>query len=160
MSEKVSGKAFDIKIFSRLMSFAKNYKLRFSVAVLSTITLALVSAINPYIVGETINDFVEHQNLEKLVYYISILSTIVFAEVILQFLFIYYSNWVGQHIIRDIRAKVFRHIQGFKMSYFDTTSVGKLVTRVVSDIETIANFFTQGVFMIVSDILKDRKSVV
>jgi|TARA_B110000914_G_scaffold191003_1_gene177244 subfamily B ATP-binding cassette protein MsbA len=154
MSEKVSGKAFDIKIFSRLMSFAKNYKLRFSVAVLSTITLALVSAINPYIVGETINDFVEHQNLEKLVYYISILSTIVFAEVILQFLFIYYSNWVGQHIIRDIRAKVFRHIQGFKMSYFDTTSVGKLVTRVVSDIETIANFFTQGVFMIVSDILK------
>jgi|TARA_B110000908_G_scaffold50607_1_gene61811 subfamily B ATP-binding cassette protein MsbA len=154
MSEKVSGKAFDIKIFSRLMSFAKNYKLRFSVAVLSTITLALVSAINPYIVGETINDFVEHQNLEKLVYYISILSTIVFAEVILQFLFIYYANWVGQHIIRDIRAKVFRHIQGFKMSYFDTTSVGKLVTRVVSDIETIANFFTQGVFMIVSDILK------
>ena len=154
MSEKVSGKAFDIKIFSRLMSFAKNYKLRFSVAVLSTITLALVSAINPYIVGETINDFVEHQNLEILVYYISILSAIVFAEVILQFLFIYYANWVGQHIIRDIRAKVFRHIQGFKMSYFDTTSVGKLVTRVVSDIETIANFFTQGVFMIVSDILK------
>jgi len=154
MSEKVSGKAFDIKIFSRLMSFAKNYKLRFSVAILSTITLALVSAINPYIVGETINDFVEHQNLEKLVYYISILSAIVFAEVILQFLFIYYANWVGQHIIRDIRAKVFRHIQGFKMSYFDTTSVGKLVTRVVSDIETIANFFTQGVFMIVSDILK------
>ena len=154
MSEKVSGKAFDIKIFSRLMSFAKNYKLRFSVAVLSTITLALVSAINPYIVGETINDFVEHQNLEKLVYYISILSAIVFSEVILQFLFIYYANWVGQHIIRDIRAKVFRHIQGFKMSYFDTTSVGKLVTRVVSDIETIANFFTQGVFMIVSDILK------
>ena len=154
MSEKVSGKAFDIKIFSRLMSFAKNYKLRFSVAVLSTITLALVSAINQYIVGETINDFVEHQNLEKLVYYISILSAIVFAEVILQFLFIYYANWVGQHIIRDIRAKVFRHIQGFKMSYFDTTSVGKLVTRVVSDIETIANFFTQGVFMIVSDILK------
>ena len=154
MSEKVSGKAFDIKIFSRLMSFAKNYKLRFSVAVLSTITLALVSAINPYIVGETINDFVEHQNLEKLVYYISILSAIVFAEVILQFLFIYYANWVGQHIIRDIRAKVFRHIQGFKMSYFDTTSVGKLVTRVVSDIETIANFFTQGVFMIVNDILK------
>ena len=154
MSEKVSGKAFDIKIFSRLMSFAKNYKLRFSVAVLSTITLALVSATNPYIVGETINDFVEHQNLEKLVYYISILSAIVFAEVILQFLFIYYANWVGQHIIRDIRAKVFRHIQGFKMSYFDTTSVGKLVTRVVSDIETIANFFTQGVFMIVSDILK------
>ncbi|MDA9353883.1 ABC transporter ATP-binding protein/permease [Flavobacteriaceae bacterium] len=154
MSEKISGKAFDIKIFLRLMSYAKRYKLRFFIAAISTITLAFVSAVNPYIVGETVNDFVNNQDVEKLFYYIQILLTIVFAEVLLQFLFIYYANWVGQYIIRDIRAKVFRNIQRFKMSYFDTTSVGRLVTRVVSDIETIANFFTQGVFMIVSDILK------
>ena len=154
MSEKISGKAFDIKIFLRLMSYAKRYKLRFFIAAISTITLAFVSAVNPYIVGETVNDFVNNRDIEKLIYYIQILLTIVFAEVLLQFLFIYYANWVGQHIIRDIRAKVFRNIQRFKMSYFDTTSVGRLVTRVVSDIETIANFFTQGVFMIVSDILK------
>ena len=154
MSEKVSGNAFDIKIFLRLMSYAKNYKLRFFIAAISTITLAFVSALNPYIVGITVNDFVNHQDINQLTFYIQILATIVFAEVILQFLFIYYANWVGQHIIRDIRAKVFRNIQRFKMSYFDSTSVGRLVTRVVSDIETIANFFTQGVFMIVSDILK------
>lgn len=154
MSEKISGKAFDIKIFLRLMSYAKRYKLRFFIAAISTITLAFVSAVNPYIVGETVNDFVNNQDVEKLIYYMQILLTIVFAEVILQFMFIYYANWVGQHIIRDIRAKVFRNIQRFKMYYFDTTSVGRLVTRVVSDIETIANFFTQGVFMIVSDILK------
>ena len=154
MSEKISGKAFDIKIFLRLMSYAKRYKLRFFIAAISTITLAFVSAVNPYIVGETVNDFVNNRDIEKLFYYIQILLTIVFAEVLLQFLFIYYANWVGQYIIRDIRAKVFRNIQRFKMSYFDTTSVGRLVTRVVSDIETIANFFTQGVFMIVSDILK------
>ena len=154
MSEKVSGNAFDIKIFLRLMSYAKGYKLRFFIAAISTITLALVSAVNPYIVGITVNDFVNNQDIKQLTFYIQILSAIVFAEVILQFLFIYYANWVGQHIIRDIRAKVFRNIQSFKMSYFDTTSVGRLVTRVVSDIETIANFFTQGVFMIVSDILK------
>ena len=154
MSEKVSGNAFDIKIFLRLMSYAKNYKLRFFIAAISTITLAFVSAVNPYIVGITVNDFVNNQDINQLIFYIQILTIIVFAEVILQFLFIYYANWVGQHIIRDIRAKVFRNIQSFKMSYFDTTSVGRLVTRVVSDIETIANFFTQGVFMIVSDILK------
>jgi len=141
MSEKVSGNAFDIKIFLRLMSYAKGYKLRFFIAAISTITLALVSAVNPYIVGITVNDFVNNQDIKQLTFYIQILSAIVFAEVILQFLFIYYANWVGQHIIRDIRAKVFRNIQSFKMSYFDTTSVG-------------FNFFTQGVFMIVSDILK------
>jgi len=154
MAEKISGKAFDIKIFLRLMSFAKGYKLKFSIAAISTISLAFVSALNPYIIGETVNDFVTNQDISNLVFYIKILLTIVFAEVILQFLFIYYANWVGQHIIRDIRATVFRNINSFKMSYFDTTSVGKLVTRVVSDIETIANFFTQGVFMIISDILK------
>jgi len=154
MAEKISGKAFDIKIFLRLMSFAKGYKLKFTIAAISTISLAFVSAINPYIIGETVNDFVTNQDISNLVYYIKILLTIVFAEVLLQFMFIYFANWVGQHIIRDIRAKVFRNINSFKMSYFDTTSVGKLVTRVVSDIETIANFFTQGVFMIISDILK------
>jgi len=154
MAEKISGKAFDIKIFLRLMSFAKGYKLKFSIAAISSISLAFVSALNPYIIGETVNDFVINQDISNLVFYIKILLTIVFTEVLLQFLFIYYANWVGQHIIRDIRATVFRNINSFKMSYFDTTSVGKLVTRVVSDIETIANFFTQGVFMIISDILK------
>jgi subfamily B ATP-binding cassette protein MsbA len=154
MAEKISGKAFDIKIFLRLMSFAKGYKLKFSIAAISTISLAFVSALNPYIIGETVNDFVTNQDISNLVFYIKILLTIVLAEVLLQFLFIYYANWVGQHIIRDIRATVFRNINSFKMSYFDTTSVGKLVTRVVSDVETIANFFTQGVFMIISDILK------
>ena len=154
MAEKISGKAFDIKIFLRLMSFAKGYKLKFSIAAISTISLAFVSALNPYIIGETVNDFVINQDISNLVFYIKILLTIVFTEVLLQFLFIYYANWVGQHIIRDIRATVFRNINSFKMSYFDTASVGKLETRVVSDIETIANFFTQGVFMIISDILK------
>ena len=154
MAEKISGKAFDIKIFLRLMSFAKGYKIKFSIAAISTISLAFVSALNPYIIGETVNDFVINQDISNLVFYIKILLTIVFTEVLLQFLFIYYANWVGQHIIRDIRATVFRNINSFKMSYFDTTSVGKLVTRVVSDVETIANFFTQGVFMIISDILK------
>lgn len=154
MSEKVSGKAFDVKIFTRLMSFAKNYKLKFFIAAISTILLALVSAVNPIVIGETVNDFIDTKSIENLNYYIQILLALTFAEVILQFLFVYYANWVGQHIIRDIRTKTFKHIQGFKMSYFDNNSVGKLVTRVVSDIETIANFFTQGVFMIVSDILK------
>lgn len=65
---------------------------------------------------------------------------ILLVEVLLQFTFIYFANWVGQHIIRDIRSKIFRHILQFKMSYFDNNSVGKLVTRVVSDIETIAAF--------------------
>lgn len=154
MAEKVSAKAFDIKIFRRLMSFAKRYKLKFTIAALSTILLALVAAANPYILGVTVNDFTATKSVDNLNFYILILLGLTFTEVIFQFSFIFYANWVGQHIIRDIRTKTFNHILKFKMSYFDNNSVGKLVTRVVSDIETIAAFFTNGVFTIVSDILK------
>ncbi|MFV0247995.1 MAG: ABC transporter ATP-binding protein [Tenacibaculum sp.] len=136
------------------MSFAKNYKLKFTIALLSTILLAVVAAADPYILMYAVNDFIETKNFNKLIKNTIILLLVLLVQVSLQFLFIYYANWVGQHIIRDIRSKTFKKITAFKMSYFDKNSVGKLVTRVVSDIETISNFFTQGVFMIISDILK------
>ncbi|WP_028888651.1 ABC transporter ATP-binding protein [Tenacibaculum ovolyticum] len=151
---KTTGKAFDIKIFVRLMSFAKQYRTRFIIATTSTILLALFAVLSPILLMEAIEDFVTHKYLTRLLYYTIAMLIVLLIQVVFQFSFIYYANWVGQHIIRDIRAKTFRKILSFKMSYLDNSSVGKLVTRVVSDIETIANFFTQGVFMIISDILK------
>ncbi|WP_064965615.1 ABC transporter ATP-binding protein [Tenacibaculum ovolyticum] len=151
---KTTGKAFDIKIFVRLMSFAKQYRTRFIIATTSTILLALFAVLSPILLMEAIEDFVTHKDLTRLLYYTIAMLIVLLIQVVFQFSFIYYANWVGQHIIRDIRAKTFRKILSFKMSYLDNSSVGKLVTRVVSDIETIANFFTQGVFMIISDILK------
>jgi subfamily B ATP-binding cassette protein MsbA len=151
--EKNSGNAFDIKIFARLMSFAKTYRTKFLVAVFSTVLAAGLSALRPAILIYAIQDFIAFKDLDKLLLYTCIMFGILLLEVLFQFLFTYYANWVGQHIIKDIRTKTFNHILGFKMSYFNKTSVGRLVTRVVSDIETIASFFTQGVFMIVSDLL-------
>lgn len=136
------------------MSFAKKYKLKFGIAIVSTILLAVTAAADPYILIHTIDNFTETKSLNNLFDNIILLFIVLLAQVLLQFLFIYYANWVGQHIIKDLRATTFRKILDFKMGYFDNNSVGKLVTRVVSDIETIAAFFTQGVFMIVSDILK------
>ncbi|CAM1339489.1 ABC transporter ATP-binding protein [Tenacibaculum aestuarii] len=150
---KATGKAFDIKIFSRLMSFAKKYRLRFIVAAASTILLAGFAVLTPVILMTAIDDFTTTKNATTLLYFTIAMVVVLLVQVLFQFSFIYNANWVGQHIIRDIRAKTFRKILEFKMSYFDNSSVGKLVTRVVSDIETISNFFTQGVFMIVSDIL-------
>lgn len=149
-----TGKAFDIKIFVRLMSFAKKYRTRFFIAASSTILLAGFSVLSPVILMTAIDDFVANKNPTTLLYYTIAMLVVLLIQVLFQFSFIYNANWVGQHIIKDIRTKTFKKILDFKMSYFDNSSVGKLVTRVVSDIETIANFFTQGVFMIVSDILK------
>jgi subfamily B ATP-binding cassette protein MsbA len=149
-----TGKAFDLQIFLRLMSFAKRYKFKFFIASASTILLALVSLLNPYLIKETVDKYITEKDTEGLINNIILMFAVVLIEVLLRFSFIYFANWVGQHIIKDIRAKIFRHILQFKMSYFDKNSVGKLVTRVVSDIETIAAFFSSGVFTIVSDVLQ------
>jgi len=154
MSKKEAGKAFDAKIFMRILSFAKNYRTHFITATLAVVLTALLSAYRPYLLKEAVNDFTIHKNEATLLDYTLLMFAVLLAEVLLQVLFIYFANWIGQHIIRDIRAKIFRHILQFKMTYFDTTSVGRLVTRVVSDIETIASSFSQGLFMIISDILK------
>jgi ATP-binding cassette subfamily B multidrug efflux pump len=154
VSNTKTGNAFDLKIFVRLMSFAKRYRKEFWIAALSTILLAIFSAASPVILYKAIDDFTVNKDLTRLLYFTIGMVAVLIVQVILQFSFIYYANWVGQHIIKDIRAKIFNNILEFKMSYFDNTSVGRLVTRVVSDIETIANFFSQGVFMIVSDVLK------
>ncbi|WP_455430481.1 ABC transporter ATP-binding protein [Polaribacter aestuariivivens] len=136
------------------MSFAKRYKLNFFIASISTILLAIVALLNPYILKKTVDFYIVDKDTQGLINSVLLMLGILLVEVLLRFSFIYFANWVGQHIIRDIRAKTFRHILQFRMSYFDTNSVGKLVTRVVSDIETIAAFFSSGVFTIVSDVLQ------
>ncbi len=154
MSETKTKSTFNLEIFVRLMGFAKKYPVQFWVATISTISLALFAAASPVILMKAIDDFTTHRSLPRLWYFTLALAGVLLIRVLLQFTFVYYSNWVGQHIVRDMRSKIFKNILKFKMSYFDTTSVGKLVTRVVSDIETIAAFFSQGFFVIISDVLK------
>ncbi|MDB4204169.1 ABC transporter ATP-binding protein/permease [Polaribacter sp.] len=149
-----TGNAFDMEIFLRLMSFAKKYRRNFIIASISTILLSGVALLTPIILKDTVDVYIANKDTEGLIHSILLMFGVLMIEVVLRFTFIYYANWVGQHIIRDIRAKIFRHILQFRMSYFDKNSVGKLVTRVVSDIETIAAFFSSGVFTIVSDVLQ------
>ncbi|NQY07054.1 MAG: ABC transporter ATP-binding protein, partial [Flavobacteriaceae bacterium] len=99
-------------------------------------------------------DYIKNKDPEGLLFYILIMLGLLCLEVICQFLFIFYANYLGQSVIRDIRIKLFKKIMSFKMTYFDNSAVGRLVTRTVSDIEEISNIFGQGLFMMVSDLLK------
>ena len=101
-----TGNTFDFKIFVRLMGFAKKYRLQFWVATTATITLAFFSAASPVLLMEAIDSFSKTKNLNTLWYYTLILLAVLILQVVLQFLFVYYSNWVGQHIIKDMRAKI------------------------------------------------------
>lgn len=145
---------FDFNIFYRLLSFAKKYRSHFIISCFAAISLALIAALRPYLIIETVDSYIKGKNPEGLLNYTMIILVVLIIEVLLHLTFIYIANWLGQHIIKDIRVKLFEHVLKFKMSYFDKSSVGQMVTRVVSDVETIAQFFGQGLFMIISDILK------
>ncbi len=154
MSKKITGKAFDAEIFKRLIGFAKKYKREFIISSLAAILLALVSSAKPILLQEIVNTYFENKDKEGLLYFSLLICAFLIGEVFLQFIFIYKVNWLGQHIIKDIRVQLQKHMLQFKMAYFDKSSVGKLVTRLVSDTETISQFFGQGLFMIISDLLK------
>ncbi len=152
--KKVVGKVYDVKLFSRLMRYARNYKLQFNLSVIAVLSVALLAAVRPVLLKRIIDDFISKKDAEQLVVFTSLMLFVLVLEVFFQFLFIYFANWLGQSIIRDMRSQLFRHLLNFKMQYYNKSAVGKLVTRVVSDIETIASVFGQGLFMIISDLLK------
>jgi len=154
MSKKVTGNAFDAKIFNRLLGFSKKYRWEFFIGTFSAILLSLATVARPILLQEIVNIYFKNKDKEGILYFSMLMVVFLIAEVLLQFIFIYKVNWLGQHIIKDIRVQLNKHMLQFKMSYFDNSSVGKLVTRLVSDTETIAQFFGQGLFMIISDLLK------
>lgn len=153
-NKKVTGKVYDYKLFVRLISFANSYRIQFVIAVISVILLALFAAVRPVLLEQIIDDYITNKNAEQLLVFVILMFAVLFFEVFFQFLFIFFANWLGQNIIKDMRTQLFEHLLHFRMQYFNNSSVGKLVTRVVSDIETIASVFGQGLFMIISDLLK------
>jgi len=148
------GKAFDTKLFKRLLQFAKPYKWQLYLAAIGAVLLSVFAALRPYFMKDAIDIGISQKSPEDLIYYISLMGLVLIGQVIFQLLFIYFSNWIGQQVIRDIRVKLFKHMLRFKMQYYDTSAVGRLVTRAVGDIETIASIFSQGLFMIIADLLK------
>lgn len=142
------------KSLKKVIQYAKPYQSRFNWVIVWAILLSIFAAARPYLLKQTVDDYLKNHNKEGLLLYVIIMGVVLLLEVLSQFFFTYWANWLGQDIIKDIRDKLFKHITSFKMKYFDNEPVGKLVTRTVSDIESIASIFSQGLFMIVSDILK------
>jgi subfamily B ATP-binding cassette protein MsbA len=152
--ENKSGNAFDTKLFKRLLKFTDPYKKTFYFVGFAAIALSGLGVLRPYLLRLTIDKGITANDADNLVFYVSSMLVVLIAEVVFQFSFIFFANWLGQEVIRDIRVKLYKHMMNFKMQYFDKSSVGRLVTRAVSDIETIASIFSQGLFMIISDLLK------
>lgn len=150
----MKAKAFDTQVFKRIMVYTKPYRWRFNGVIIWAISLSVFAALRPYLLKQTVDGYIKTEDQQGLLYYIILMGAVLLMEVISQFYFVYWANWLGQDIVRDIRTKLFKHMLSFRMKYFDNAPVGQLVTRSVSDIEAIARIFSQGLFMIISDLMK------
>ena len=153
MSE-TSGNAFDFKLFKRLLAYTKPYKLIFYFVAFAAIVMSVLAVLRPYLLELAIDNSMVPKDGEGFMKYVILMIVVLMLEVIFQFAFIFYTNWLGQSVIRDMRQRLFRLMMSFKMQYFDKSAVGRLTTRAVNDVETISSIFSEGLFMIISDLLK------
>ena len=149
-----TGNIIDFILLKRVMKFAIPYKIYFFVAAFSAILLSILGPIRPLLINHTIDNYIIIPNKAWLINITIILVLILILEGIVQFFYIYLSTWLGQHVIQDVRSKVFKHILSLRMRYFDEIPIGTLVTRTISDIETIADIFSQGLLVIIAELLK------
>ncbi|WNM18913.1 ABC transporter ATP-binding protein [Flavobacterium capsici] len=150
----MEAKVFDSNLFKRILKYTKPYKARFYGVIAFAVFLSIFAALRPYLLKQTVDEYIEPKDKYGLLVYAIWMGIVLILEVFSQFYFVYWANWLGQDIIKDIRVKLFKHMLTFRMKYYDNAPVGQLVTRSVSDIEQIARIFSQGLFMIISDLLK------
>ena len=146
-------KRFDYNLLKRIISLAKPYRTIFWSAILLAVILAPLATMRPYFIQVMVDDYIFKFDVPGMMKIVMILFGLLFLEVILRYIFIFSSNWLGQSVIRDLRVRVFNHISALKLRYFDTTPIGTSTTRTINDIETINSIFSQGVITILADIL-------
>jgi ATP-binding cassette, subfamily B, multidrug efflux pump len=150
---KISGNVFDIQLLKRVLKLVKPHKALFWGSLVLSLLLAFVGPLRPEIIQRTIDDYVIVGDYDGLLLMIGILVGILILESIIQYLFLFYSRYLGQAIVKDLRVEVFGHVLDLKLQYFDKTPIGTSTTRTVNDIETINDIFTNGFIQIIADIL-------
>ncbi len=151
---KVKTNTYDISALRKITAYISPYKWVFLWVSFAAIIGSALAIAKPFFLQKAIDFGIFEKAPNQLIHYIILMCVCLFSEVFFQINFTFFSNWLGQHVVKDLRATLFDHISGFKMQYFDKTPVGGLVTRTVSDIEKISEIFSQGLFVIISDILK------
>lgn len=149
----MSKNKIDFFLLGRVLRLAKPYKKVFITAAVLTVVLAPLATLRPYLIKVMVDDHIFQYDIAGMTKIAMIIVGILVLEVVLRYFFIYTTNWLGQSVIRDLRVKVFKHITGLKLKYFDTTPIGTSTTRTINDIETINTVFSQGAITIIADIL-------
>lgn len=144
---------FNFRLLGRIIRYASPYRRRLNSSIVLAIVLAVMAPIRPWLINTTVNDYIQH-NMAEMVIRITIFQiALIILETILRFFFSYYTAWLGQTVVRDLRVNVFKKILGLNLRQFDQTPIGTLTTRTVNDIETISDVFAEGFIPILADFL-------
>ncbi len=143
----------NLQIFSRLIQLARPYRRALIGSVLLAILLAPAAALRPYFIQKLVDEYIYKFDLNGIETTIYILLGLLLGESLMRYFFIFFSNWLAQSVIRDLRVRVFDHFVHLRPAYFDKTPIGTATTRTINDVETIATVFSQGALTIVADLL-------
>ena len=152
--DKIAGKAYDSKLLSRLAKYMRPYRTIFWISVVLTILLAAVAPALPMLIEYTLDNYILSGQYDGLNMMLIIMMLLLIAQTIIRYFHTLMTNTLGQSVIRDIRIQVFEHITNLRLKYFDNTPIGRLITRTISDLETIANIFSEGLIQIIGDLLQ------
>jgi ATP-binding cassette, subfamily B, multidrug efflux pump len=150
----VTGKAFDFPILRRVFEFVKPYKKVFWGTVMLTVSMALLGPLRPWLTQLTLDKYIAGGDPFGLIWMTILMIVVLLIQSVLQFFHNYQTNLLGQLVIKDLRTGLYSHILNFNIPYFDKTPIGTPVTRTISDMETIADIFSDGLIVIIGDILQ------
>ena len=149
----VNKNKIDFFLLGRVIRLARPYRSVFIAAGILALVLAPIAIVRPYLVKVMVDDYIFFGDIEGLLKMTMIFVGVLVLQVILQYSFIYSTNWLGQSVIRDLRLRIFKHISSLRLTYFDKTPIGTSTTRTINDIETINTIFSQGAITIIADLL-------
>lgn len=149
-----SGNIIDFKVLKRLLAFVRPYKLRFVAVILLTLALGILAPLRPVLIQHTLDHDVATGDYDAMVFMVMVLLGLLVLQSITQYIHTYLSGWLGQQVIRDIRSKLYEHVVNLRLRFFDRTPIGRLVTRTISDVETLADVFSEGLAAMAGDLLQ------
>lgn len=149
-----SGNIIDFKVLGRLMAFVRPYQGRFLSIIILTLALGILGPIRPIVIQHTLDNDVVEGDYDGMVMMMVVLLALLLVQSIAQYAHTYLSGWLGQQVIRDMRSKLYKHIVNLRLKFFDRTPIGRLVTRTISDVETLSDVFSEGLAAMAGDFLQ------
>ncbi|TKB97497.1 ABC transporter ATP-binding protein [Pedobacter cryotolerans] len=151
---KITGDAFNVGLLRRVFEYVKPYRKIFAWSVVLTLLLAIIAPVRPFLIGYTLDEFILKGDYSGLVKMTILMLLLLILQTLFQYCHTLLTNILGQSAIKDLRVNVFNHITKLRLKYFDQTPIGQLITRTVSDLETIADIFSEGLIAMIGDLLQ------